>query len=142
MAIKTIKPTKYVCSDGTEYIGGQNKSHAIAHENLLNNKKMKFDFEHTIAEIVNAHNFLSAIEDFEKEKEEGDHLYTSVFEAFDQGYYDDDFGDYISALFKEYTCPDDIFSFTDMAEIFVMIVDRFGGLEAAKKLYRFMKENG
>jgi hypothetical protein len=140
--MKTVKITKYICSDGKEFIGGINKNMAKAHERMVQNSKLKFDFEHTIAKIVNARTFLSGVEDFDNEKKSGDHNHETIWEAFNAGYYDYDVGSSIDELFENYTCPDDLAYFTDMAEMVVMIIDNFGGIDAITELYRFMKENG
>lgn len=141
MAIKTVNIKKYICSDGKEFVGGYQRSSALSHEKRLKSMEMTFDFEYRIAEILGASQFLMAVENFDEEKT-FNHEYVSKAEAFNDAYYDEDMGDSISELFRDHICPSDLGSFTDAAEMIVMIIDQMGGIQAIKALYKFWEENG
>jgi hypothetical protein len=140
MAVKITQVKKYVCSDGTEFIGGENRSKALAHERKIANSRIKLAFEKKIAEIVGANCFLEAVDSFDNSDFKDS--YKSLVEAYQDNFFDSELEEDIERLFDGYTCPDDLMSFNDMADMIVLIVNNFGGIRVIEELYEFMKEHG
>lgn len=132
--MKKVNIVKYICSDGKEFIGGDKKAMAQAHEDVILKAKSSFDFEKKIGDIIRKSTSMKTdIFNVSKRRLEEDG-HDNIYEAYSQAYFEDDIGETIDALFEGYTCPDELNTFREMAEMLYEIADNFGGIEVIKKI--------
>ena len=127
MTLKKIKITKYITSDGKEFVGGERRKDAADHEKFIQNRLKEHQDELKIAKILGEEDLFSEWEAHEIMNGEMD------VEA--------DFNDVMNRLFKFALCANDIENFREMAAMLRNVIDDLGGFPVIKKLYEYARQN-
>ena len=127
MTMKTVKITKYVTSDGKEFIGSASKGIAQDHEKFLQSNFKDYDHELNIAKILGEEVIFS---DWElKEIMDGSMDIES------------DFHELMDRLFASALCSTDIETFREMADMIRNVIDDLGGITVVRNLYGYANKN-
>jgi hypothetical protein len=124
MALKITKLTKYICSDGKEFIGGKNRKYALEHEKRLTDIHTFYNREKAIAKILEREDLFEEIS----------------LEMFRDGDDMNEIAEYINETLDPAICPGDIDDLTEMSEMIYEIIQNFGGLKIVENLYNFVKK--
>ena len=135
MAIKTVKVTKYITSDGTEFIGASKKKNAEQHEILIAKKRKRTGFNIALAKILK-----DAFTDSENvilEKSLEAILKNDIY----QNFIAEEMGSAIDRLFFKSTCPENLDDLVEAVTMIENIIDDFGGLSMIETLYKYSKKH-
>ena len=127
MAMKTVKITKYVTSDGKEFIGSKSKPRASEHERYLKNNLADHNHNLNLAKIMDEEKIYDGWEDEDVLSDNVD--------------IEQEFGDLADTLFADAVCSNELQDFKDMSIMIRDVVDAFGGIKIIEKLHAYATEN-
>lgn len=140
MTIKTLKITKYVTSDGKEFVGYKNKPAAEQHEKFLQNRLEEFSHEFKILDIINIPQTKKILDEYNVIDVSFDYKATAENEvSLHDDFYDDIRELMMNVLFKDAECADDVGSLHEFVEMICRVIDDFGGIGVINQLYNTYK---
>ena len=133
--IKTVKQTKYIASDGTEFIGYTNKKDAEKYEKQLQQRIKDYNKESSMLRIINTPASLQIFKEYSPLA-----LANPMNTQLLEDYYED-CSQLVSDIFREAECPDDLTNIQEVIDMVCYIIDSFGGISVINELYNKFNRN-